>query len=59
MQASAVVFARAGDGSAEGVRFCNARMVGVMWHPEREPTANPTDISLIRNLFGLEKALGE
>jgi putative glutamine amidotransferase len=50
------VFARADDGSAEGVRIGNARVAGVMWHPEREETPSPADISLIRHLFGLKKA---
>ena len=48
------VFARADDGSAEGVHVCERRSVGVMWHPEREETASATDIALIRTLFGLE-----
>ena len=51
-----IVFARAEDGSAEGVRFGNGRMVGVMWHPEREKVASAADISLMRSLFGVEKA---
>ena len=49
-----IVFARADDGSAEGVRFGHSRMAGVMWHPEREAAADSADISLIRSLFGLE-----
>ncbi len=48
-----VVFARADDGSAEGVRFGDSRMAGVMWHPEREELASSADISLIRRWFGL------
>lgn len=55
MRESVIVFARADDGSAEGVRFCSGRMAGIMWHPEREPTANSADISLVRRLFGLDK----
>jgi putative glutamine amidotransferase len=53
------IFARAEDGSAEGVRFCDGRIAGVMWHPEREPTASPADITLVRRLFGLEKTASE
>ncbi len=49
----AVVFARADDGTAEGVRFGDSRMAGVMWHPEREAAANSADVSLIRSFFGL------
>ena len=48
------VFARADDGSVEGVRVCDGRSVGIMWHPEREETASATDIALIRTLFGLQ-----
>jgi N5-(cytidine 5'-diphosphoramidyl)-L-glutamine hydrolase len=59
MREPVIVFARADDGTAEGVRFCNGRMAGVMWHPEREETASTADISLIRGLFGLEKAGGK
>jgi N5-(cytidine 5'-diphosphoramidyl)-L-glutamine hydrolase len=44
-------FARAGDGTVEGVSFRGGRVVGVMWHPEREPTPDPLDIALIRRLF--------
>lgn len=48
-----IVFARADDGSAEGVSFGDSRMAGVMWHPEREQSANSADVSLIRSVFGL------
>ena len=54
-----VVFARADDGSAEGVRLRNGRMAGVMWHPEREESASAVDVSLVRRLFGLDKRPGE
>jgi gamma-glutamyl-gamma-aminobutyrate hydrolase PuuD len=54
LRAPVIVFARADDGSAEGVRFGDGRMAGVMWHPEREETASSADVSLIRSLFGLE-----
>lgn len=51
-------FARAEDGSIEGV-WCRAgRVAGVMWHPEREATASAADIALIRSLFGLANAAG-
>lgn len=51
-----VVFARADDGSAEGVRFGDGPLAGVMWHPEREQAPSAADVALIRSLFGLEKA---
>ena len=56
MRGAAIVFARADDGTAEGVRFGNGRLAGVMWHPEREKVASAADICLMRSLFGLEKA---
>ncbi|PWT75154.1 MAG: glutamine amidotransferase [Proteobacteria bacterium] len=53
MREQVAVFARADDGSAEGVQLVNTRAAGVMWHPEREETPSPADIALIRGLFGL------
>ncbi|MFT3733893.1 MAG: gamma-glutamyl-gamma-aminobutyrate hydrolase family protein [Rhodocyclaceae bacterium] len=46
------VFARAQDGSAEGVAFGQpCRWLGVMWHPEREATAHPDDMDMLQGLF--------
>jgi putative glutamine amidotransferase len=59
MREAVAVFARADDGSAEGVRFGNGPRAGVMWHPEREKTPTAADISLIRGLFGLKSSPGE
>lgn len=59
MREPVIVFARAEDGSAEGVRFGDGRMTGVMWHPEREEAARAADIALIRSLFGVGKPRGE
>jgi N5-(cytidine 5'-diphosphoramidyl)-L-glutamine hydrolase len=47
-------FARAADGTVEGVSFRDGRVVGVMWHPEREPKPDPLDIALTRKLFHAE-----
>lgn len=43
-------WAFAPDGSVEG--FCSAegRLTGIMWHPEREPTAQAHDINLFQVL---------
>jgi N5-(cytidine 5'-diphosphoramidyl)-L-glutamine hydrolase len=35
----------------EQVRHRDARLVGVMWHPEREPDVVPDDIALVRDLL--------
>lgn len=47
-------FAYAEDGTIEGVRFRQGRVVGLMWHPEREQVPSSTDTTLVRRLFGLE-----
>ena len=49
-----VAFACAEDGTAEGIRFRDGRVVGVMWHPEREARPHLSDVALIRRLVGLE-----
>jgi putative glutamine amidotransferase len=35
----------------ESVRHRDARLVGVMWHPEREPEYAPEDVALVRGLL--------
>ncbi len=35
----------------EAVRHRNARVEGIMWHPEREPVHDPQDLLLVRRLF--------
>jgi N5-(cytidine 5'-diphosphoramidyl)-L-glutamine hydrolase len=40
---------RGDDGSVEG--FVDGRVVGVMWHPEREPALDDMDRRLLRWLF--------
>jgi gamma-glutamyl-gamma-aminobutyrate hydrolase PuuD len=59
LREAVTVFARAEDGSAEGIRLCAGRAAGVMWHPEREATASAADIALVRGLFDLGEAAGE
>jgi N5-(cytidine 5'-diphosphoramidyl)-L-glutamine hydrolase len=46
-----VVDALCGD-VVEQVHHRDARVVGIMWHPEREPRFAPTDIALVRDLLG-------
>lgn len=40
------------DGSIEGVRAIDGRMLGVMWHIEREWPIHPADRAMVRGLFG-------
>jgi gamma-glutamyl-gamma-aminobutyrate hydrolase PuuD len=47
-------FAYAEDETIEGVRFRQGRIVGLMWHPEREQVPSSIDRTLVRRLFGLE-----
>ncbi|HUQ60611.1 gamma-glutamyl-gamma-aminobutyrate hydrolase family protein [Lentzea sp.] len=35
----------------EAVRHRDARVEGIMWHPEREPAHDPRDLLLVRRLF--------
>lgn len=46
------VISRAEDGSIEGLRAKEGRLVGVMWHPEREQPVHPADYAMVRGLFG-------
>ena len=49
------VFAYAMDGTIEGVKFRGGQVLGIMWHPEREPKPAPIDAFLVRKLFLLEQ----
>lgn len=40
------------DGNIEACSHRTAPMVGIMWHPEREPETSSKDIDLIKSLFG-------
>ncbi|MGN0940410.1 MAG: gamma-glutamyl-gamma-aminobutyrate hydrolase family protein [Selenomonadaceae bacterium] len=46
------VLARSSDGVIEAVRARTKRIVGTMWHPERETPFDKMDKELIRFLFG-------
>lgn len=39
------------DGTIECIEHSSLPIVGIMWHPEREIVATPSDINLINNLF--------
>lgn len=52
---AAIAFASAEDGTTEGIRFRQGRVVGVMWHPEREPRPDWRDVALLRGLVGLDR----
>jgi putative glutamine amidotransferase len=45
------VVASAEDGSVEAVRHNTLPWVGIMWHPEREPTFRSEELALLRNMF--------
>lgn len=44
--------ATAADGTVEAMRHTMRNWIGIMWHPEREPTPHPDDMQLISDLFG-------
>lgn len=46
-------FALAADCSVEGAVAVEQRVMGVMWHPERERPCDPDVASAVRHLFGL------
>ena len=51
-------FAVAPDGTVEGFFGARGRIIGVMWHPEREKEAAPLDMALLRAwLAGEARAL--
>lgn len=41
-------FALAPDGTVEGFMNADGRIIGVMWHPEREAQPAPLDLALLR-----------
>lgn len=41
------------DDVVEGVRHEDLPVEGIMWHPEREASPDPLDISALRRLFGV------
>jgi N5-(cytidine 5'-diphosphoramidyl)-L-glutamine hydrolase len=47
------VVLRSVDGVAEAVEHPSRPIVGIMWHPERYPTARGFDLDLFRQVFGL------
>lgn len=49
-----VVTARAADGIIKAVKHKHASIQGIMWHPEREMPFEPSDMSMIKQLFGGE-----
>lgn len=46
-----IVLARSEDGIIEAVRHVDKRIMGTMWHPEREVPYKESDILRIKNLF--------
>lgn len=45
------ILATAPDGSIEAVRSHNHRILGIMWHPERNEPCDSADIESIKELF--------
>ncbi len=43
--------AAAEDGVIEAIEHDTCPRVGIMWHPEREPSPRPEDLALFRRLF--------
>lgn len=39
----------------EQVQHADARVTGVMWHPEREAEFSPADLRLVRDLLGIRR----
>ena len=42
---------KAEDGSIEGIKSYNGKILGLMWHPERNTDYDESDIKLIGDLF--------
>jgi putative glutamine amidotransferase len=40
-------------GLVEGAEHRSLQIAGIMWHPERDETVSPEDVSLIRRIFSL------
>lgn len=49
-------WARDNDGNVEAFAGDNGRIIGVLWHPEREHPAQAADMALFRSLFTGERA---
>jgi len=47
------VWARAGDGVVKAIRHRSEPLVGIMWHPERNPPCDPRDLTLFRRTFAI------
>lgn len=46
------VLAKSADGVVKAVRHARHRLLGTMWHPERETPYSEADIAMVRNFFG-------
>lgn len=46
------VMAATAEGAVEAIRHPTERLVGIMWHPEREPAPEAADVNLVRSLLG-------
>lgn len=46
-----IALAQTNDGIIEAIRHQSKRIMGVMWHPEREKPFNEDDIMLMKNFF--------
>ena len=45
------VLAQTEDGTIEAIRHRTQRLLGIMWHPEREPAFSQADVNLFREFF--------
>jgi N5-(cytidine 5'-diphosphoramidyl)-L-glutamine hydrolase len=54
--ASVTILACAQDGTIEAFRLAGFPVLALMWHPEREVKPHPTDIHLMRKIFGANPA---
>lgn len=48
------VLARAPDGAIEVIQDSSRRVMGIMWHPERNVHSEAEDVQLIRSHFGIK-----
>lgn len=49
------ILASAEDGTVESVRHSEHRILGIMWHPERNDEWKDWDINLFKEFFGVKK----
>lgn len=49
-----IIVATAEDGSVEALEHDSRQVLGIMWHPERNPDPAPQDVALFRSFFGVE-----